>query len=208
MTITVLVADDHNVVAQGLQWMLASSPEIEVLGVATSAEEALARATSESVDVVLMDLNFGSGMSGIEAIRLTKAAAPETRVIVLTMYKDASTIADAIRAGADGYMSKVAARDELIHAIQEVADGRSFLQPGLTQRLFSRIAGKQGSVLSEAETSVLQRLADGQSTKALARDLNISPETVKMHLRHIFRKLGVLDRTGAVAQGLRRGLIR
>lgn len=206
--IRVLIAEDHTLLAQGVEWMLVTSGDIEVSGVAESAERAVALATTQQVDVVLMDVNFGTGMSGIEATRLIKAKAPRTKVIVLTMYKDASTISEAIKAGADGYMSKVSSREDLCRAVQEVVAGRSFLHPDLTKRVFTRIAGRDAGVLTETETSILQHLANGKTTKNLARDMSVSQETIKAHLRHVFRKLGVLDRTRAVAEGLRRGLIQ
>lgn len=208
MTISIVLAEDHLLVSQGLEWMLKEmSADIELIDVVASAERAVAVVRARRVDVVMMDLNFGSGTSGIEATRLIKADNPDTKIVVVTMYQDPATVAEAIRAGADAYVPKTSTPDDLLLAIREVMAGRSFLHPNITRGLFRRIAGRDLANLTETEVAILQGLTDGKSTGQVARDMGFSEETLKSHLRHIFRKLGVRDRTGAVAQALRRGLV-
>ena len=208
MTVRVLIADDHTLVSEGLEVMLTSSDQLELAGIAGTGEAAIDIASKEDVDVVLMDVNLGESMNGIESTRQIKSASPSTKVLILSMFTDPGTVAEAIKAGADGYLSKGASREAMIQAIQDVAEGRSVLDPNVTEGIFGRIGGKDPGALTDREFSVLQQLTHGRSTKEIAQELHVSEETIKTYLKHIFKKLNVRDRTEAVAEAFRRGLVR
>ncbi len=146
-------------------------------------------------------------MNGIEACRQIKQAYPDTRVLVLTMFTDPATVAEAVKAGADGYLSKGASKESVVKAIQDVSEGRAVLDPNVTEGIFGRISGKDVQALSDRELTVLQELSHGKSTREVAGHIHVSEETVKTYLKQIFRKLGVHDRTEAVAEAFRRGLV-
>jgi DNA-binding NarL/FixJ family response regulator len=207
MTINILIVEDHTVVSEGLQAMLTSDENLNLVGTHTSGEAAVEAVASGPVDIVMMDVSLAGTLSGIEATRLIKESRPETKVLVLTMYTDPATVAEAIKAGADGYMSKGASRDSLLRAIRDVAEGKAVLDPGVTEGVFGRIGGRQTGALSDREVAVLQSLSNGHSTKQTAQDMHLSEETIKTYLKQVFRKLQVRDRTEAVAEAFRRGLI-
>lgn len=208
MTLKTLICDDHVLVSEGLEMMLSTVEDIELAGVVRTGEEAVEKVQSgEQIDVVLMDVNLGQGINGIEATRQIKAIAPQTRVLVLTMFTDPATVTEAVKAGADGYLSKGSDRDAVERAIRDVVEGRSVLDPSVTRGVFGRIGDKDPSALSERELDVLQEVAQGSSTKEVAERLFLSEETVKTHLKQIFKKLDVRDRTEAVAEAFRRGLV-
>jgi DNA-binding NarL/FixJ family response regulator len=207
MTTKVLIAEDHTLVSQGLVAMLAMSGGLELVGVATTGDEAVEKVSKEEVDIVLMDVNLGQSMNGIEATRRIKESAPETKVLVLTMFTDPGTVAEAVKAGADGYLSKGASRQAVVGAIEDIVDGRSVLDPLVTEGIFGRISNKDQSALTERELTVLQQLAHGRSTKEIAELMFIAEETVKTYLKQIYRKLEVRDRAEAVAEAFRRGLV-
>lgn len=205
--IRLLLVDDHVLVSQGLELMLSSAPSIRIVGVARTAEEAVRKVTKSPVDVVLMDVKLdGHQENGIDALRRIKQLAPDTRVIMLSMFTDPATVTDSVRAGADGYMSKVSSKRTLLQAIKEVSCGKSFLDPNVTEGMFGQV-GKNASALTQRELQVLQYFALGKSTRDVAWEIHISEETVKSYLKQVFRKLRVHDRTEAVAEAIRRGLI-
>jgi len=208
VTVRTLIAEDHVLVSQGLEVMLGRAEDVQLVGVVDTGELAVERSGESEIDVILMDINLGAGISGIEATKLVKERSPDTKVLILTMYTDPGTVAEAIKAGADGYVSKGASGEVLTQAIRDVAEGRSVLDPNVTEGIFDRIGGKETRVLSDRELRVLQELTNGSSTKEIAEALFVSEETVKSHLKHIFRKLKVRDRTEAVAEAFRRGLVR
>ena len=207
MSIKVLIAEDHTLVSEGLQAMLSTTDELEVVAAVNAGADAVRLAQGGSVDVVLMDLKLADQMSGIEATRQIKDGAPEVKVVVLSMFTDPGTVAEAVKAGADGYLSKGTSGDEVIAAIRNVMDGRSVLDPSVTEGVLGRIGRDAPSALTDRELDVLQRLAHGRSTREVADEMGVSDETVKSHVKQIFRKLGVRDRTQAVAEALRRGLV-
>ena len=194
-------------VSQGLEAMLSIGGEFELVQVVDNGALAVKVAGQESIDVVLMDVNLGEGINGIEATRLIKEQTPGTRIIILTMFTDPGTVAEAVRAGADGYLSKGSSRESMLRAIRDVAEGRSVLDPNVTDGIFGRIGGRDVHALSDREQSVLQELTYGQSTREIAESIHVSDETVKTYLKQIFRKLDVRDRTEAVAEAFRRGLV-
>jgi len=207
MTIRVLIAEDHTLVSQGLQLMLSTADDVDLVGVAQTSDEAIERAVSLTPDVVLMDVNLGVGVSGIEATRAIKEAKPSTKVVILSMFTDPSTVAEAVKAGADGYLSKSSSREAVVDAIRNVATGKSVLDPNVTEGIFGRIGSKDPRALTDRELVVLQCLAHGQATKEVAEEIHVSEETVKTYLKQIYRKLQVRDRTEAVAEAFRRGLV-
>jgi DNA-binding NarL/FixJ family response regulator len=207
MSIRVLIVEDHALVAQGLELMLETTAGVSVAGRAASAARALELVEAAGVDLVLMDVNLGRSINGVYATRRIKQATPETKVLVLTMYDDAETVAEAIRAGADGYLTKGSSREALVQAIHDVAEGRSVLDPNVAGGVFGRIAGRDPNALSDRELAVLQEISHGKPTHEIAEEIGISHDTVKTYLKQIFRKLGVRDRTEAATEGLRRHLI-
>jgi DNA-binding NarL/FixJ family response regulator len=207
VTLRILITEDHVLVSEGLEVMLSNVEDLELVGVVDSGEKALETIKGGIVDVVLMDISLSTTMSGIEATRLIKEESPDTKVLVLTMFTDPGTVAEAVKAGADGYMSKGASGDALVKGIRDVAEGRSVLDPNVTEGIFGRIGGKDIRALSDRELTVLQELTHGKSTREVAEHIHVSEETVKTYLKQIFKKLGVRDRTEAVAEAFRRGLV-
>jgi DNA-binding NarL/FixJ family response regulator len=202
-----LIAEDHTLVSQGLEVMLSMAEGIDLVGVVSNGAAAVERVEREQVDVILMDVNLGKEMNGIEATRLVKEKAPSTRVLILTMFTDPGTVAEAVKAGADGYLSKGASKEVVVQAIKDVAEGKSVLDPNVTEGIFGRIGGRDPQALTDRELTVLQELTHGKSTREVAEHIHVSEETVKTYLKQIFRKLDVHDRTEAVAEAFRRGLV-
>lgn len=203
----VLIAEDHVLVSEGLQLLLSSIEDIDLVGAATTSQEAVDLALVMRAEVVLMDVNLGGGGSGIDATRVIKAAKPDVKVVILSMFTDPSTVAEAIKAGADGYLSKSSSRETVVEAIRDVVAGKSVLDPNVTEGIFGRIGNKDQRALTDREFLVLQSLASGQATKEIAVAIHVSEETVKTYLKQIYRKLQVRDRTEAVAEAFRRGLV-
>lgn len=207
MTLKILIAEDHTLVSQGLEAMLSMTDDLELADVVDNGDAAVATVKEKAVDVVLMDVNLGAGINGIEATKQIKKAAPDTKVLVLTMFTDPGTVAEAVKAGADGYLSKGSSRQSVIQAIHDVAEGRAVLDPNVTEGVFGRIGGRDQHALTDRELTVLQELADGNATRGVAEHIHVSEETVKTYLKNIYKKLDVRDRTEAVAEAFRRGLV-
>ena len=207
MTLRILIVEDHRLVSQGMEMMLSMVDDFETIGVARDGSEAVEYARTKEVDLVLMDVNLGQGLNGIEATRQIKSISPETKILMLTMFTDPATVTEAVKAGADGYLSKGSERETVERAIRDIMDGNSVLDPTVTRGVFGRLGDKDPAALSERELEILQVLAEGKSTKEVAEKVFLSDETVKTYLKQIFRKLGVRDRTEAVAEGFRRGLV-
>ncbi|MFE3175963.1 response regulator [Amycolatopsis sp. NPDC059090] len=203
--IRLLLADDHPVVRAGLRAVLETEPDLEVVAEASSAEEAV-RLAGE-VDVVLMDLQFGSGMHGSEATAAITASADAPKVLVLTTYDTDGDILAAIEAGATGYLLKDAPPEDLAAAVRNAATGQTVLAPAVAHRLMTRMR-TPAAALSPREIEVLGLVADGLSNLEISKRLFLSQATVKSHLVHIYTKLGVDSRTAAVAAGKAQGLIR
>jgi DNA-binding NarL/FixJ family response regulator len=186
--------------------MFADDPEITVVGEAADGAEALELVRRERVDVVLMDLRM-PGMAGVETIRHLRQHSPTTRVLVLTTYDTDRDVLAAIEAGATGYLLKDAPRDELVRAVRATARGEAVLSPAVARRLIGQIRGPASEPLSAREHEVLTLIARGASNSEIAAALFISEATVKTHLLHLYAKLGVRDRAGAVGEAYRRGLL-
>ncbi len=207
MTLKVLIAEDHTLVSEGLEVMLSMVEGIQLVGVVDTGDAAIEQALKEGVDVVLMDVNLGVEVNGIEATRRIKEERPETKILILSMFTDPGTVTEAVKAGADGYLSKGSSREAVAQAISDVVEGRSVLDPNVTEGVFGRIGGRDPRALTDRELEVLQQLTHGKSTREVAEHIHVSEETVKTYLKQIFRKLNVRDRTEAVAEAFRKGLV-
>ncbi|MFH8929015.1 response regulator [Streptomyces pristinaespiralis] len=195
--VRILLCDDHAVVRAGLLALLGSEPDIEVVGEAGSGEEAVAMAAKLKPDVVLMDLQLGAGIDGVEATR--RISSPGTHVLVLTTYDTDADITRAIEAGATGYLLKAERPEELFAAIRAAAQGRTALSAPVASLVMDRMRGAAGPSLTDRERDILGQLARGLGNREIARALFISEATVKTHLGRIYAKLGVDTRAGAVA---------
>ena len=203
----VLIADDHPVVRSGLRGMLASDPGFEVVGEAADGKEAVVQTLRERVDVVLMDLRMPN-LDGASATAEIRARRPETQILVLTTYDTDADIVRAIEAGAIGYLLKDVPHEELARAVRAAARGEPVLAPAVAERLMDRARGTAADALTAREIDVLELAARGLSNSEIANELFISATTVKAHLAHISRKLGVSDRTAAVTTALERQILR
>lgn len=205
--IRLLIADDHPVVRDGLAGMLASQPDLQLVGAAADGRQAVDLAASTHPDVLLLDLRM-PGMDGVQAIGELRSRHPEIRVLVLTTYDTDADILRAIEAGASGYLLKDAPREDLFQAIRTVAGGQTYLSPVVASRLVQMVRAPADDAPSERELEVLALVARGMSNKEIGRQLHIGEATVKSHLLHVFAKLGASDRTHAVTIALQRGLVR
>lgn len=213
-TIRVVIVDDHRMVREGLRAMLRGT-RVEVAGEADTLEAALSVIDAVNPDAVLLDVRL-QGQSGLEACRVITAQHPELAVVFLTVYEDEQYVFEALRAGAKGYMLKRATADDIVRTLEAIGQGETIVDPALTGKIAlkaSRLSpGKiwPGAELgiTERESEVLSGMVRGLSNKAVAEELVISEETVKSHVRSIFRKLGVSDRAQAVSVALRAGLYR
>src|SRR5712692_9331100 len=178
--IRLIIADDHPVVRAGLQGMLASQPDFEVVGEATTGAEAVTLTVQLCPDIVLMDLRMAE-LDGAAATAEIKRQQPKTSVLVLTTYESNADILRAISAGATGYLLKDTPRDQLFSAIRDVAKGKSALAPAVMTRLLRRMHAPAEETLSAREIEVLTLVARGASNKETARGLHISEATVKSH---------------------------
>ncbi|WP_405775313.1 response regulator [Streptomyces sp. NBC_00859] len=198
--VRIVVCDDHAVVRAGLLALLGSTPGIVVVGEAGTGEEAVALAAKLVPDVVLMDLQLGAGLDGVEATRRITSAPGSPRgshVLVLTTYDTDADITRAIEAGATGYLLKAERPEELFAAIHAAAQGRTALSPPVASRVMARMRSPRPA-LTERELDILGQLAQGLGNRDIARALFISEATVKTHLGRIYSKLGVETRAGAV----------
>jgi DNA-binding NarL/FixJ family response regulator len=205
--IRIVVADDHPVVRAGLLAVLATAEGIDVVGQASTPDDAVALATALDPDLVLMDLQFGRDRSGADATAQIRSADAAPYVLVLTNYDSDGDILAAVEAGASGYLLKDAPPDELVAAVRAAAAGESALAPTVAARLMERMRAPRVS-LSSREIEVLQLVADGASNVDVAARLHITDATVKSHLVHVFSKLGVASRTAAVREARSLGVLR
>ncbi|HLC29391.1 MAG TPA: response regulator transcription factor [Dehalococcoidia bacterium] len=210
--IRVLIVDDHPVVLQGLEAMLSHYPDVQVVAQATSGASALRYAERLQPDVVLLDIRM-PGSNGVQVARRLKQTFTEMKVLILTTYEEDEYLFGALEAGADGYLLKTASPEELSEAIRKVHSGTRLLSPDLVGKVLKQFESvtrekvRLESGLSLQEISVLELVADGATNKEIAERLYWSEITVKRKLQDIVHKLGASDRTQAVAEGMRRGLI-
>ncbi|GGX61385.1 response regulator [Streptomyces hiroshimensis] len=207
--VRVLIVDDHPVVRRGLRAMVDELPDVEAVGEAGDGAEALRLLDAGTrPDVVLMDLQMGAGMHGVEATRRITALPDPPAVLILTTYSTDADILAAVEAGATGYLLKDAPPEDVAAAVQAAARGETVLAPPVAARLLGRVRAGGRPALTQRETEILGLVAEGLANKQISRRLFISEATVKTHLVHIYGKLGVDSRTAAIAAGLAAGLIR
>lgn len=212
MTIRLLLADDHRMLREGLRRSMIDEG-FDVVGEADNGEIAVQLVAELQPDVVLMDVSMPE-MDGVEATRQIRAAGSDTRIIMLTMHADTEVLAQAIRAGASGYLVKDCSTEEVAEAVRTSANGDTALSPGLAatmleevRRLETPSPDDDDRVITKREEEVLQLIADGCSTPEVAEQLFISQKTVKNHLASIYQKLDARDRTQAVLQAVRMGIV-
>ena len=201
--ITCLIADDHEVVREGLRLALSRAKNVRVVGEATDGESAVVMAQRRRPDVVMMDLRMG-GIDGIEAARQIRRSNPGCRVVIFTGQPERNLLQRGRDAGCSGYLLKEAPHSTIVRAIERVSNGDEFIDPALAPALAT---SERDSLLTNREKEILQLLADGMSNNEVAARLFISQETVKSHVRHILAKLEADTRTQAVAIALRDAII-
>jgi DNA-binding NarL/FixJ family response regulator len=211
--IRVLLADDHPIVRAGIRAELEQSPSVRVVAEAADGREALELVKSHKPDVVFMDISM-AGLNGLEATARINADFPQVRVVILSRHENEEYFWHALRAGASGYLLKKAAVAEIQTALHQVAGGEIYLSREISKRLLKKlplqqIAHRPGPVeqLSQRQREILQLIAEGQTTKAIALVLNLSPKTVEYHRAKLMERLGIYDIPGLVRFALRVGLI-
>lgn len=205
--IRVVLVDDHPVVRAGVRALVDAQDDLDVVGEAADSAQAVAVVDETRPDVVLMDLSLGDGPGGAETTRLVRELPSPPQVLVLTTYDTEADVLEAVDAGAAGYLLKDAPPDELFRAIRGTARGETVLAPSVATRLLQRAASPTPKV-SPREVEILRLLAKGLGNKEMARELLVSEATVKSHLSHIYTKLGVDTRAGAVATAIERRILR
>ena len=209
----ILLVDDHPVVRTGLRALIGTLEGLEVVGEADDGARAVKETLLLRPDVVLMDVRM-EGMDGVEATRRIRAQAPEVAVLMMTMYDDDATVFTAMQAGARGYLLKGAGQDEIRSAVLAVAAGQAVFGPAVAARMLGLLAGPAAPAeppfptLTERERDILDLLAAGRRTAAIAEALHLSPKTVSNHLTAIFAKLEVADRAAAIVRAREEGLGR
>ena len=193
---TVLLVDDHPMVRAGLATLISTTDDLKIVGDAESGEQAVSRAGELLPEVVLMDLSM-PGIGGVEATRRILERHPQVKVVVLTSFADQERVADALSAGAVGYLLKDCDSRELLAAVRSAALGHAPLDPRVARALLPSTAPSVQETLSVRELEVLRLIAKGLANKQIGRSLGITERTVKVHVGHVFRRLGVTDRTSA-----------
>jgi DNA-binding NarL/FixJ family response regulator len=206
MAIHIVVVDDHPIVRDGLVAVLATQPDFEVIGEASSGPEAIRCVGANKPDVVLLDLEMPD-MDGVETLQRLREIDPAVRVIVFTAFDTDERIVKAVQAGARGYLLKGVPRDEIFNAIRVVHAGGALLQPVVASKLLRQVTQPEADPLTERELEVLRLMAQGQMNKEIAAALVISERTVKFHVSAILSKLGAGNRTEAVTLAAQQGLI-
>lgn len=214
--IRILIADDHRVVREGLAAILKSRNDMDVVGEAINGFEVIEKTKALKPDVILMDISMPQ-MNGVEATRAVRKISPEIGIVVLTMHDDDATIFELVRTGVHGYLLKDADSSEIVKAIQSIYKGESIIHPSIARKIlgeFSQLepeqvkkAPRQMYNLSGREVDVLRRVAKGKTNKEIANELHLSEKTIKNHVRNIFHKMGVYDRTEAAMKGVQEGII-
>jgi len=208
----ILIADDHPLFRHGIREFLNLAPELEVVGEATSGQEAIAQAEALHPDVILMDVNM-PGLNGVEATRRILHASPHIRVLIVTMFEDEATVFAAMRAGARGYILKDSEKENILRAIQAVANGEAIFSPSIATRLIDYFSTQAAALpkdifpsLTERERQILQLIARGKSNTDIARELSLSPKTVYNYVSNILSKLQVADRAQAIIRAREAGV--
>ena len=205
--ITLMLVDDHPVLRHGMTSLLSTQADFEVVGDTGDHRQVLELAARLKPDVVLMDLDLGSDVGGVELTGQLTSAEPDLRVLVFTTYDSDADIVGALDAGAAGYLLKESRPAELFDAIRSAVAGGTVLSPSVAARMVGRMR-TPAEALTSREIEVLQLLGQGHSNRAIGQELFVSEATVKTHLHHVFTKLGVDSRAAAMAEANRRGIIR
>ncbi|CDO05828.1 DNA-binding response regulator [Mycolicibacterium cosmeticum] len=214
--VRVVLVDDHQMVIEGLKAMLTSfQGKVRVVGQAVGVDQAVQVVESLDPDVVLCDVRM-QGSSGLDLCLALRQRNPARKIVMLSVYDDEQYLFQAMRVGASGYLLKSISSDELVHQLELVRNGETAIDPGLAARAVDTAARLQrdefwpgaGHGLTQRESEILSFMVSGLSNRAIATKLVIGDETVKSHLRSMYRKLGVGDRTSAVAAALREGIFR
>jgi DNA-binding NarL/FixJ family response regulator len=214
--IKVMVVDDHAIVREGIRSLLELEQDISLVTEASSSCECMTILESdESYNIILMDLKM-PGIDGIEATRLIKNQFPLIKVVILTNYEDDEFVLASIKAGADGYVLKDVNKVDLLKIIRDVLEDRGYIDPAVTHKVFDRLKRTSIStsedshirpILSQRELQVLEQLVEGKSNKEIADGIYISLDTVKAHLKNIYKKLGVCSRAQAANTAIREKII-
>ena len=208
--IKIVLVDDHAVVRSGLHLLLDAEQDMEVIGEAGNAKDAIFRARALKPDVILLDVVM-PGESGIEVLPMLLKESPETKVLVLSMQDDPSYVREAFAAGASGYVLKEAADEEVVSAVREIASGGHYVHPTLGARMVAAEAQERAAAeadpLSEREREVLRLLALGHTNQEIAQELFISVRTAESHRAHIMQKLRLATRAELVRYALSHGLL-
>lgn len=208
----VLIVDDHELAREALISILGRERDLDVVGEATAGDTATALARRLRPDVVLMDVRM-PGMDGLAATRAIKTELPNTRVLLLTTYDSEEYVLEGLRAGADGYLLKGASKREVLGAIRAVLRGERLVQPALATSILQRVATARDRTapadteLTDRQRDVLRLVAAGRSNPEIARELHVSLNTIKTHVVHLLRRLGVTDRTQAAVRAAQLGLL-
>jgi DNA-binding NarL/FixJ family response regulator len=211
--ITILLADDHNVLRQGIAQMLDAQPDMKVVAQAGNGTDAVDLACTNQPDIALLDIKMPK-MDGVEAARRITAELPQTNVIILTMYRHDEYVFEAIKAGASGYLLKEVELDELLAAIRAVARGEAVIDPAIAKRVLAefrqpeKIKKPLESTLSERDEDILRLVAQGLSNQEISERLFISEKTVRNRLSLVFHQLHLKNRTEAALYAMREGLVK
>jgi DNA-binding NarL/FixJ family response regulator len=213
VSIKILLAEDHKIVREGTRQLLEQSPSLEIVGEAADGLEVIRKAGELSPDVIVMDVRMPE-LSGLEATRIIKTRHPGVRILILSAYDDDRYIFPLLTAGASGYLLKTSSGAELAEAIHTVHNGGTALSPRVAGKVVERLTNHQPTtdrshleILTEREMEVLRAVAWGMTNKNIATSLSISSQTVQVHLRNIFNKLGVSNRSEAAVYAIRQGWV-
>lgn len=212
MNAKIIIADDHRMVREGLRSLIESQPGLSMIAEARDGLEAVGLSKKHNPDLVVMDISMPN-LNGIEATRRIKEGMDKTKVIILSMHADRRYVAEALKAGADGYLLKDAAFVELSQAIRTVLQGKRFLSPAIADLLIDGYLAREDltqpgayNLLSAREREVLQMIAEGQATKQIAKELNLSVKTIETYRKHIMDKLDLRSVAQLTKYAIREGL--
>jgi DNA-binding NarL/FixJ family response regulator len=212
--VRIVLVEDHTILREGLRALLSADPDFEIIGEAADGREAVRLVEKQVPDLILMDLSMPR-MTGMDAIREIKKRYPATKIIALTVHKTEEYLGTTLQAGADGYVLKDATHNELMMAIQSVLNGKTYLSPGVSEKVVEGyLEGKEGrmpnstlGLLSQREREVLKLIAEGYKNKEIAADLYISLKTVEKHRANLMKKLDLHNAAALTAYAIEQGLV-
>src|SRR5690349_17119804 len=213
MTVTVLLADDHPIVRQGLRHLLEAEPDLKIVGEASDGLQAVQFTEKFKPNVLILDIMM-PGLNGLEVLRQVKDRSPATCCVVLSMQSADVYVVEALKAGALGYVLKETGPSELVNAVQQVIEGKRYLSPRLSERLIDVLLQKTQEItrdpyetLTNREREILQMAAEGLTSSAIAKRLSISPRTAELHRGRMMDKLGLNNQTELIRYALKRGIL-